>query len=85
LTDALQLKKYHLNGNADQLRNFAVNFLILRAIRGEVLPFLNRIFGAHFVPCETMFLIRQMRSEASQGKHLAAQYASPRNLFTFCI
>jgi len=31
-----------------------------------------------------MLLIRQMRSEASQGKHLAAQCALPRNLFTFC-
>jgi len=25
-----------------------------------------------------------MRSEASQGKHLAAQCASPQNLFAFC-
>ncbi|WP_374574616.1 hypothetical protein [Acinetobacter sp.] len=31
-----------------------------------------------------MFLIRQMRSGASQGKHLAAQCASPQNLSTFC-
>jgi len=25
-----------------------------------------------------------MRNIVSQGKHLAAQCASPRNLFTFC-
>ncbi|WP_374570602.1 hypothetical protein [Acinetobacter sp.] len=37
-----------------------------------------------------MFLAKQcfsfakIRSKASQGKHLAAQCASPRNLFTFC-
>jgi len=26
----------------------------------------------------------KMTNEASQGKHFAAQYASPRNRFTFC-
>ena len=60
--------------NADQLRSFTINFLIFGAIHGGVLPFLNRIFGARFVPCETVFLIRQMRSGASQGKHLAPHH-----------
>ncbi|MGA8883760.1 MAG: hypothetical protein WB445_09160, partial [Acinetobacter sp.] len=64
--------------------SFAINFLTFGVIHDGVLPFLNQIFGARFVPCETVFLIRQMRSGASQGKHLAAQCASPRNLFTFC-
>ena len=53
--------------NADQLRSFAVNFLIFLTIHGGVLPFLNRIFGARFVPCETMFLIRQKNQ-----KHLSS-------------
>jgi len=40
--------------NADQLGSFTINFLTFGAIHGGVLPFLNRIFGARFVPCEAI-------------------------------